>query len=433
MNLSRLFASNILWRGTYLVTSLLVTVLMARFLEAALTGELMYYISLFTFIFMSASFSLESALVYFSSSKKINDAKLFTFCLMWIPMVVFLLIPLFYYFFNSGKAIAENLPLYLCGLLFVAGNLLITYFSSFFYAKHQNRYPNLVFIFTNLIIVCVLIWSLTDNSSLPKEWFTSFYFISFFVQGCICVFMFAWFHPSSFALSLPSKEETKFIFNYASIAFAANILSFLLARIDFWFIEWLSASSIDLGNYIQASRLVQLFQLLPVILASTIFPAVSGGSRTDMVSVIQQLSRLIFWIYILIIVLIALTGKWLFPFVFGDSFSDMYGIFLILSPGLLATTIMALICAYIAAINKVRYNVLISVAGLLLIVPLDLILIPQFGIEGAAIVSSTGYIVSFITSFYFLRREENVKLGDFLLVKRDDVVHLLRKLNEIVR
>ena len=432
MNLSRLFASNILWRGTYLVTSLLVTVLMARFLEAALTGELMYYISLFTFVFMSASFSLESALVYFSSSKKINDAKLFTFCLMWIPMVVFLLTPLFYYFFNSGKAIAGNLPLYLCGLLFVAGNLLITYFSSFFYAKHQNQYPNLVFIFTNLIIAFVLMWGLTDTSSLPKEWFTSFYFISFFVQGCICVLIFAKYQRSSFVFSLPSKDEAKLILNYASIAIVANILSFLLARIDYWFIEWITANSIDLGNYIQASRLIQLFQLLPVILASTIFPAASGGLRTDMVSVIQQLSRLIFWIYILVITIIALTGNWLFPFVFGESFAAMYKMFLILSPGLLATTLMALICAYLAAINKVRYNVWISVAGLLLIVPLDLILIPRFGITGAAFVSSAGYIISFITAFYFLKREEEVKLVDFLFIRRDDIAHLLRKLYEIV-
>jgi O-antigen/teichoic acid export membrane protein len=347
--------------------------------------------------------------------------------------MIFLLIPIFYYFFNSVNTLTGNLPLYLCGLLFVAGNLLITYFSSFFYAKHLNQYPNMVFILINLIIAGVLIWELTIHSSLSKEWFTDFYFLSFFVQGCICVFIFAWYHRSSFTLSLPSKVEAKLILNYTSIAFTANILSFLLTRIDYWFIDWITASSFHLGNYIQASRLVQLFQLLPVILASTIFPAVSAGSRTDMVSVIQQLSRLIFWIYIIFIGLIAVTGKWLFPFVFGESFVTMYNIFLILSPGLLATTMMALICAYLAAINKVRYNVWISVAGLLLIVPLDLILIPQFGITGAAFVSSTGYLVSFITAFYFLRKEQNVKLVDFLFIRKDDVSHFLRKLNEILR
>ncbi|MBX9785160.1 MAG: polysaccharide biosynthesis C-terminal domain-containing protein [Chitinophagaceae bacterium] len=429
MQLSRLFVSNILWRGTYLITSLLVNVLMARYLEASITGELMYFVSLLTFIFMAISLSLESALVFFSASKKITDAKLFTFCFFWMLIALLILSPFMMFHFKGQKNAAgsTSLSLYLYGGLFIVGNLLITYFSSFFYAKHENKIPNFVFIIVNAGLIVFLITRLLRNDDFGmKDDFIRIYFISFFLQGLLCVMLFAIFHRSSFKICFPQKAEVILIIKYSLLAFAANLLAFLLTRIDYWFIENIVKDNEDLGNYIQASRLVQLFQLLPVILASTIFPAVSSGLQADMIAVIQILSRLLFWVYCIVVLLVALTGKWLFLFLFGVTFSKMHTVFLILGPGLLATTIMALICSYLAAINKVSRNVWVAVAGLLLIIPADILVVPVWGIYGAAWVSSAGYIISCLTAFYFLRKESKVNMLDFILIKSDDF-KLLRK------
>jgi O-antigen/teichoic acid export membrane protein len=428
MELSRLFAANILWRGTYLFTSMLVTVLMARYLEASLTGWLMYFISLLTFIFMAVSLSLESALVYFSASGKINEEKLFTFSLFWILIALVAVSPFLIFFLKDSHNEAINVSFPVYGILFIAGNLLITYFSSFFYAKHQNKIPNLVFIFVNAGLIFFLIAGLRNtNDSELKGLFIRIYFVSFFLQGLVCMFLFAILRRSSFKFHFPGKTEVVTILRYALLALMANLLLFLLTRIDYWFIKNIVHDNNELGNYVQASRLVQLFQLLPVILASTIFPAVSSGLRTDMITVIQMLSRLLFWLYAIVILLVALTGKWLFPFVFGITFSKMYMVFLFLAPGLLATSVTALITAYLAAIDKVRYNMYGVAAGLIVIIPMDLIVIPSYGIYGAAVVSSVGYLIALVVAYYYLSKQASVSFLDFILIRKNDLKNLSAK------
>jgi O-antigen/teichoic acid export membrane protein len=264
---------------------------------------------------------------------------------------------------------------------------------------------------------------------LSRDLFIQLYFYSFLVQGFLCVVLFFVYDRKSVQIVLPASGEWSQVLNYASKAFAANLLAFLLTRVDYWLIEFLTNDHAALGNYIQASRLVQLFQMLPVILATTVFPAVSSGRRSGMVEVIQTLSRLLLVFYLALIIVLACVGQWLFPLIFGASFSEMYPVFLLLSPGLIATMVMALICSYLAAINKIQRNIWVSVAGLAFILPVDAIVIPWAGITGAAIVCSIGYCISFVTAFYFLKKETDVLLKDFIVLRTTDITFLLSKLN----
>lgn len=430
MRLSRLFASNILWRGMYLLTSMIVTVLMARFLEAELTGNLLYNISVLTFVFMAVSLSLDAALIYFSASGKIAQARLFTITVIWLLMALLIALPVVYLLQLYKVVFIAGASFFLFAALFITGNLLITYFSSFFYAHHQNHIPNFIFIAVNLFLIGCLLFSLGNTSvRLSRDLFIQLYFYSFLVQGLLCVVLFFVYDRKTVQFALPTPGEWSQVLNYASKAFAANLLAFLLTRVDYWLIEFLTNDNAALGNYIQASRLVQLFQMLPVILATTVFPAVSSGRRSGMVEVIQTLSRLLLVFYLALIIVLACVGQWLFPLIFGTSFSEMYPVFLLLSPGLIATMVMALICSYLAAINKIQRNIWVSVAGLAFILPVDAFVIPWAGIHGAAIVCSIGYCISFMTSFYFLKKETDVLLKDFIVLRKTDITFLLSKLN----
>ncbi len=430
MHLSKLFASNILWRGMYLFTSMIVTVLMARFLEAELTGNLLYNISMLTFVFMACSLSLDAALIYFSASGKITLARLFTITVIWLLIALLIALPVVYMlqFYKVVLITVDSFFMY--AVLFIGGNLLITYFSSFFYARHQNHIPNLIFIGVNLLLIVYLLFSRgTSSVDLSREVFIQLYFYSFLLQGLLCAVLFIVYNKKSVSFSMPPYVEWSEVWKYASKAFIANLLAFLLTRVDYWIIELLTKDNAALGNYIQASRLVQLFQMLPVILATTVFPAVSSGLRNGMIEVIQTLSRLLLVFYLLLIVLFACIGYWLFPLVFGASFSDMYFVFLLLSPGLIATMVMALICSYLAAVNKIERNIWVSAAGLAFIISVDFIVIPYAGINGAAIVCSAGYIISFAVSFYFLKKEAAISAKDFIVLQKKDIGFLLSKLS----
>ncbi len=434
MNLSRLFASNILWRGTYLFTSILVTVFMARYLEAENTGALMYVINALTLFFMILSFSFESAFTYYSSSGEIEEYRLFSFALLWIVAVMIILIPVSWWVIKSDQNFSGNLPFFMYPILFITGNLLVTYCSSLFYARHQYIVPNLLFICFNLLLIGFLLWGINSPYSAGhKKLFVDVYFSVFFIQGLLSVILFVLTGPSSFSWKLPLPRELKMIFHYASKAVLANILFFLLSRVDYWFIEALIGKGAELGNYIQTSRLVQLFQLLPVIFASTIFPVVSAGYRQPIPAVMQTLSRFLITGYAVIILFVIATGKWLFVALFGESFNLMYDVFILLAPGILATSVLALVCSYLSAVNQVWKNVMVSVVGIAVIVPLDFILIPLYGIKGAAIVSSIGYAAALVTAIFFLKKYTSFKSTDFFLLSKGDIRFAVQKLQELIR
>ncbi len=432
MNLSKLFASNIIWRGTYLFTSLLVTVLLARFFEASATGWLFYFISLLTLCFMLGSFSMEASVTYFVSGGEINDRKMQSFVLAWTLFISLISVIVSFLLIRNGSDYVSKQEQIVMAVLFISGNLLITFYNALFYAKQNYRTPNIVFIVFNLVLISILlIGMLSKEHIVSYQLFLWIYFLSYPLQGLVTTILYNGMYHSGFNFHLPDRAQLKQVFRYSLLAFMANMIFFLVTRVDYWLIELFTHDHTALGNYIQSSRLVQLFQLFPAILASSIFPLAASGYKEQMKEGIERLSRIIVLLYILASGVLALIGHWLFPFVFGESYGSMYVVFLWLVPGLFALSLLALMAAYFAAINQVKINIITSLVGLLVIVIADLLLIPVYGIIGAAAASSVGYLVCFFVALYYFNKETNVGLMDLLFFRKTDVDFLRNLVTKI--
>lgn len=425
MNISRLFASNILWRGGYIISSLLVTVLLARYLEASTTGWLFYFISWLSFFLLIASFSMESSITYFVSVKEVSDQKMQFFALCWTLTVTIITITAGFTFFKTEHEFVTQKMLIAFTVFFITGNLLISFFNALFYARQQYMLPNMVFICFNLVISALLLYGINGGAiQLMGYGFLEIYFLIYLLQGIIISVLYITGSQKKIVFALPQAGMIRKIVIYSSMAFLANVFFFLVTRVDYWLLDYYDTDRSSLGNYIQASRLVQLFQLFPAILASSIFPIAAAGYSDKVKDGIVKLSRIIVLLYCVMIVFIAVTGGWLFPFLFGSSFQMMHKIFLFLTPGLLALAVLSLIAAYFAALNKIKWNVTSSLAGLVVIIIGDFVLIKQYGIYGAALVSSIGYIVCFAVIYYYFRKETGHSLKDLLWFKKEDVLFL---------
>lgn len=216
-----------------------------------------------------------------------------------------------------------------------------------------------------------------------------------------------------------SMEEFRLLFRYCMMAYLANIIFFLLYRIDYWFVEKY-CSAVQLGNYIQVSKLGQLFFILPTILASAIFPLTAGGQKEKVNSLLPLLSRSIFWLYAIICLLLMLAGKWLFPFIFGADFTGMYQPFLLLIPGILSLSGLFTLTAYYAGKNKIKVNITGSLLALVVIIVGDSIFIPMYGINAAAFISSIGYIVYQVYVLIIFNKEYQTQINDFFILKISD-------------
>ncbi|HMO32197.1 MAG TPA: polysaccharide biosynthesis C-terminal domain-containing protein [Lacibacter sp.] len=421
MNLSRLFAGHIFWRGFYLITSMLVTILMARYLQATATGWVFFFISWLSFFFLAATLGMDASVTYFVSGRQISPQVMLLLASGWVLVAGLLTWLAATVLIRTGNEFMERAALVKAAVFFITGNLLITFLNALYYASRDFITPNVLFTGVNLLLAA---WLLTRLPGKPLQLagysFLEVYFFSFFLQGVITWLLFG-LRFGWKGEGLPGPGLLRRIITYSGWAFGANLFFFLVTRVDYWLLEWITGNRSSMGNYIQASRLVQLFHLFPAILAAAIFPLAASGLQQEMQERIVVLSRLINLAYLAAVALLLATGYWLFPFLFGPTFGDMYRLFVLLTPGLFALATLSLLSAYFAAINRVRYNLVISAAGLVLISTAGLLFIPSYGAMAAAVISSLGYLLCFTLGAFYFKRETGIGWTSFYSFKKADL------------
>jgi len=440
MPASRTLFQSIIWRGLYYVTAFIINILIARHFEASVSGTIYYISSIYALVLLFSSLSLESGIIYFAARNEIPVSKLFNFSITWslvVGMATF--ITVFFFFTDFYNGIPKTL-LIVSSFTFICGNLLTTYCSGFFYARNNFIVPNCInIISTTCLIVLIPFNGKSIIPAINNENYFYIYFSSFLVQGlCLAIAAKMKYIKSGFQRFL-SMADFRLLFRYCAMAFAGNIIYFLLYRIDYWFVAKYCTAD-QLGNYIQVSKLVHLFFILPTILASAVFPITAAGQKEGINHILTLLSRTIFFIYLLACIFLALTGNWLFPFVFGDSFSAMYQPFLLLTPGILSLSGLFTLTAYFAGKNKIRINIIGSVYALIVILIGDIIFIPRYGINAAALVSSIGYMVYQGYIIIIFKKEFGTALSDLFVIRSSDfknikesITNSLKRMPEISR
>ena len=134
----------------------------------------------------------------------------------------------------------------------------------------------------------------------------------------------------------------------------------------------------------------------------------------------QLLSRGLILFYCIACTGLIVLGYWLFPFVFGKSFNNMYWPFLFLVPAILSYSVTHLLTAYYGGKKVLSVNFWGNVFALALIVIGDVIFIPSYGIKGAAIVSSVGYLCYMSYMMFAHTREYKSRFADFLFFRKSD-------------
>lgn len=433
MQTGRILLQTTVWRGLYYFTALIINILIARHFEAAVSGTVYYVSSIYALILLVAGLSLESGIIYFVAKAEIPAVRLFSFSVAWSFLIGIFIFFIVYFFFPAAYEQMPRQLLIVSSVCFIFGNLLSSYCSAFFYAHNNFVVPNAINVFFTLLLILFLPFN--GKSLIPfinNGNYFYIYFISFLVQGiCVAIMAgFRYFKKNKWQfLSFP---EFKLLFSYCVLAFAGNVFYFLLYRVDYFFVEKYCTAD-QLGNYIQVSKLAHLFFILPTILASAIFPITAGGRKESINQALTLVARCLFFIYLLACIFLALTGKWLFPAVFGASFENMYTPFLLLIPGILSLSGSFTLAAYFAGKNQVKINVKGSVFALIIILAGDILFIPKFGLNAAALVSSIGYIVCQMYIISVFKKEHKTPLSHFFIFKVSDLKNVKKHMYGLLK
>lgn len=422
MTIARLFYQSIIWRGLFFLSAFILNVLIARHYQASASGEIFYLINSYAFIILIVSLSLESAMGYYISQNQISITKLVNFSLLWTLLIA---IGIFICIALVKKNISYTSTDFL-SFTFICGNLLSNYCAGILYARKNFFLPNIIIVSINaLLTIILLVMDFFHQKIMSDGTFLIFFFSSFLLQAVVLILVLRLNYIEKWRIIFPSMADLKKIFRFGLMAFAGNIVTFLLYRIDYWFVK-AYCSNIDLGNYIQVSKLVQMFFILPGILAIAVFPLTAGGQRQETNNILTILSRIILLVYTFCCAGLAITGYWLFPFLFGNTFKEMYIPFLFLIPGILALSALYTLTAYYSGKNKMSVNLKGALIALLFVVTGDIFFISRYGINAAAAVSSIGYIVYHIYVIRIFTKEYNIPVANFFNFKLSDIQKIKR-------
>jgi len=156
------------------------------------------------------------------------------------------------------------------------------------------------------------------------------------------------------------------------------------------------------GTYSVAVKLVEALNFVPVLAASLLLPVFARHRESrNLDSLLRITFRSTSWAALMFIAALTLFGRDLLSFLWQERFLDSLGPLLILSWSSLFVFMGTVNGAMSVAFGLQKYNLVFISVQSFLNVALNLILIPKFGVSGAAISTSITYGLGFLMMFLF--------------------------------
>lgn len=233
---------------------------------------------------------------------------------------------------------------------------------------------------------------------------------------------------SIFGFEVPIKLSVdlaalKTSLSYGVAVYLGLIINTLHLRLDQFFVSSLKGPA-DLANYALAVRIAEMVWLLDYAIINASIFRITASSVEEATRITQRMARLVGSLIFIASLIIALAAPYVIPLVFGMDFAPAAIPLMLLLPGTIAWSLSRVLAQFVAyQSGKPWYNMLVATVGFLLNLVLIIVLIPMWGIRGAAISSTFSHILNFaLTVWIFRRLSKGEILPTFIPQKQDFIV-----------
>ncbi|MFP8967983.1 oligosaccharide flippase family protein [Pokkaliibacter sp. CJK22405] len=189
--------------------------------------------------------------------------------------------------------------------------------------------------------------------------------------------------PFALEWDKPANQE---LLSYSKKSHPGVLFQQLMARADYVLIGLLIGSE-QLGYYAMASAAAELLSIVPEAVTTPLMKRLLR-QESDMQAITPFALRMTALTMLLACAAMALVGDWLIVTLFGDAYEPAYSALLILLPGMLFNCYSSILRLDLLGKGKPGGLSIRAGMGAAASVILNLILIPTFGIEGAALANS---------------------------------------------
>ncbi len=222
---------------------------------------------------------------------------------------------------------------------------------------------------------------------------------------------------------------------YGMKSYLTVMLQMTERKIDLFLLAWLlpaESAAWQIGLYSTAVSLAELPRNVAGAVSTVLLPRIAATDTSAHRTIVPQVSRNLIAVNIVFAALLALGAGPLIELLYGPAFAPCYLPFVILLPGVVFAGVWNVFEAELVGIGRPLKLSAFAGFTLTLNVALNVVMIPRWGILGAAATSGITYsLLAVLLVMDYRARNRGVGLRELLIVSRDDVVGLARRLRRL--
>ena len=411
------FSSQILIFALGFITS----IILARTLGPTGKGIYALIILIPAVMLKLGSLGIEAANVYFVGSKQYEPKDVVSNSLLSSILLSLFLILLFLgiSYLSAFKTYLNSNQINIFYLWLVVLTIPFSLFSGFlrsiFLGKEEIITFNKINIFQTIIqLVLIVIFLMILKQGVSGA-------VNAYILTIMFVFVFVIFlikKITKIKLSF-NRKLFKDSVRYGVKAYFGNLAQFLNYRLDMFLVAFFLTPA-AVGYYSLAVGIAEKLWMLPGAIATVLFPRVSSLKDKEANNLTPRVARHTFFIIFILSLILAILAKPLVKILFGDAFLPSIMPLLILLPGIVALGGAKTLTADLAGRGKPQFGTYAAFISLAVNFPLNLWLIPKWGISGAAFASTVAYIVVTIVVVIAFVKISGKLWADILLIKKQD-------------
>ena len=275
--------------------------------------------------------------------------------------------------------------------------------------SYGRFFNNLLFFF--IIISVSLFHRLTPFIAL-------FFFICSWIAEIVYLYCCLKKHINlSFAFDRQILKEQ---FNFGIKMFWNSIFLQLNRRLDSYILVFFKGNY-SLGIYTVVVGLCEFVLTIPTVFTRVAFSFSVRANTSESLRITTASIRQIAFLLLTSTLILAICMKPLILFLYTSKYIEALRPALLLLPGIISLGLSTMLGTILVGQSKPREQTIASGVSCLVTVVLDVILIPKYGISGAAIASTIAYTISAIYLIRVYKNLSQATLKDMLVIKREDI------------
>jgi len=215
-------------------------------------------------------------------------------------------------------------------------------------------------------------------------------------------------------LQSAARADVRRVLGFGLKAQVGTLAHYGFLRLDVLFISGF-LGTVSVGYYSLASQLAERLTLATSALYNASAAQIGGSARPVAAKLTTRVVRLTLLVLLPVTVLVGVLGTFMIPLLYGDEFRASVTPFILLLPGVLCLAVWYIVGLFlIANFKRPGLTTRIQLVGLVASVPLYLIVVNLFEMNGAAAASSAIYLFIALLGCLSFRRITGLPLSSFL-------------------